>query len=213
MLCKICNTRRPRRFCPGVDGEICAVCCGTGREETVSCPLDCEYLREARTHEKPPVVAEGQIPNLDIEVRDSFLRDHEPLLVIAMKAFADAGLGTPGVVDYDLREALDALVRTYRTLETGLYYETRPSNPLAANVQTAVQEKIAEFRKAVTEKAGLTTVRDADVLGVLAFLQRIEYQLNNGKKRGRAFLDFLRGQFSGAEPAGEQAGPSPLIMS
>ena len=45
MNCAICETRRPRRYCPGVRGEICAICCGTAREVTVDCPLDCPYLR------------------------------------------------------------------------------------------------------------------------------------------------------------------------
>jgi len=54
MECAICQTRRPRRFCPGVRGEICSLCCGAEREVTVDCPLDCEFLREARRHEKAP---------------------------------------------------------------------------------------------------------------------------------------------------------------
>ena len=37
------------------------------------------------------------------------------------------------------------------------------------------------------------TVRDADVLGVLVFLQRLEMRYNNGRRRGRAFRDFLTG--------------------
>ena len=52
MPCAICQIRRPRRFCPGVRGDICSLCCGTEREVTVNCPLDCEYLQEARKHEK-----------------------------------------------------------------------------------------------------------------------------------------------------------------
>src|ERR1035441_6424798 len=54
MQCSICQTRRSRRFCPGVRGEICSLCCGEEREVTVDCPLDCEFLREGRRHEKAP---------------------------------------------------------------------------------------------------------------------------------------------------------------
>jgi len=40
------------------------------------------------------------------------------------------------------------------------------------------------------------------VLGVLVFLQRIELDRNNGRRRGRAFIDGLRGFYSGeAEPS------------
>ncbi|MGE5645785.1 MAG: hypothetical protein ACM336_08335 [Acidobacteriota bacterium] len=208
MVCKICNVRKPRRMCPGVGGEICAVCCGTSREETISCPLDCEYLREARGHEKPPEVDPKQIPNLDIEVTDSFLREHEPLLAFTMRAVAGAALTDGNAVDFDVREALDAMVRTLRTRASGLYYDTKPSNLIAAGVQARVEQNIEEFRRAATERYGLTTIRDAEVLGVLAFLERIEYQVNNGRKRGRAFIDFLRSQTPAAP---DQPGESPVV--
>jgi hypothetical protein len=211
MPCKICEKRRPRRFCPGVGGQICAVCCGTGREETVSCPLECEYLREARAHEKPPELVAAQIPNLDIEVSDSFLHRNEPLVSFLMHTLASAALSTPGVVDYDVREALGALVRTWRTRDSGLIYETKPSNLLAAGLQARLQEALEEFRRTAAERMGITTIRDADVLGSLAFLERVEYQMNNGRKRGRAFLDFLRVQMPSLDMAARPPAQSPLL--
>ncbi len=54
MKCVICEVRTARRHCPGVRGEICSVCCGTERENTIACPFDCTYLREARLREKRP---------------------------------------------------------------------------------------------------------------------------------------------------------------
>jgi hypothetical protein len=209
MTCKLCAIRRPRRFCPGVGGEICSVCCGTGREETVSCPLDCVYLREARAHEKPAIADPKQIPNLDIEVNDSFLRQNEALLAFLVGAVAEAGLGAAGAADYDVREALGALVRTYRTRQSGLYYETKPSNLIAAGIQGRMQKSIDDFRDAVSKRSGMTTLRDADVLGVLAFLERVEYQTNNGRRRGRAFLDFLRAQSTAM--AADAAGSSLVL--
>ena len=198
MACKICNARRPRRYCPGVGGEICTVCCGTEREVTVGCPLDCVYLREARSHEKPPAVDPKQIPNLDVEVTDSFLREHDTLLGFLMQTVAEAGLSTPDAVDYDVRDAIGALVRTYRTRQSGLYYDSRPDNLIAAAVLERIQKGIDEFRESMAKRLGLQVVRDADILGVLVFLQRVEYQVNNGRKRGRAFLDFLLAQTPGA---------------
>ena len=44
---------------------------------TVNCPLDCQYLQEARLHEKPQAIAPEQIPNRDIRVTEEFLREHE----------------------------------------------------------------------------------------------------------------------------------------
>ena len=192
MTCAICGTRRPRRFCPGVRGDICTICCGTEREVSVTCPLDCEYLRDAHRHEKVPDLDESQIPNRDIRVTERFLEEHESVVMLLGGALLDGAMATEGTVDYDIREALEALVRTYRTLQSGVYYETVPPNPLAASISRAVQNGIAEIRREETEQAGMTKTRDADLLGALVFLQRIEYDRNNGRKRGRAFMDFLR---------------------
>jgi len=211
MDCKICQLRRPRRACPGVGGDICSVCCATEREQTVNCPLDCPYLREARSREKPEPVDPQQIPNRDIEVGQPFLERNEILLAVLIQSVSDAGLGTAGAVDYDVREALDSMVRTYRTRESGLYYETRPSNLIAAAIQERIQKSVDEFRQALAKRSGMETVRDADVLGVLVFLESVEFQVNNGRKRGRAFLDMLRSQAAGISP-GEAAPGNSLVL-
>jgi len=100
--CKLCEKRRARRHCPGVEGEICSQCCGSQREITIECSASCEYLKEARFHEQPPAVAEDQVPNPDIRLSEKFLRDTEPLvftLAVALKRAMEAG----GAVDFDAR--------------------------------------------------------------------------------------------------------------
>src|ERR1700676_1630777 len=212
MTCKICETRRARRFCPAVHGEICSLCCGREREMTLDCPLDCEYLQESRKHDRGIEVKPDEFPNQDIRLSETFLRDREPLLLAAGRAVLQAALETPGAVDYDVREALAALIRTQRTLESGLYYETVPENRVAAALCRRIQESIAQFRRAETERSQMTKTRDTDVLAVLAFLQRLEIDRNNGRKRGRAFIDFLRTQFSVAPGQPAAAGESSLIV-
>jgi hypothetical protein len=179
---------------------------------TLDCPLDCEYLQESRKHDRGIEVKPDEFPNQDIRLNESFLRDHELLLLAAGRAVLEAALETPGAVDYDVREALAALIRTQRTLESGLYYETLPENPVAAGLCRRIKESIAEFRRAETERAQMTKTRDTDVLAVLAFLQRLEIDRNNGRKRGRAYIDFLRTQFSVAPGQPAAAGESSLIV-
>src|SRR5712692_9056456 len=106
MRCKICETRRPRRHCPAVSGEICSLCCGREREMTLDCPLDCQYLLESRRHDRPEPVNPNKFPNQDIRVTQTFLHDHEPLLIALGKAVLAAALETPGAVDDDVRQAL-----------------------------------------------------------------------------------------------------------
>ena len=198
MKCKICETRKPRRYCPGVGGDICSICCGDQREVTVNCPLDCPYLMEARLHEKLPEVNPEEIPNRDIQVTEEFLRDHEPLLIFLGVKLLDASLETPlstgSPVDSDVREALESLIRTYRTLQSGLYYESKPANLVAAAIHQKVQDAIQELRKDLSEK-GATAIRDAEILGVLVFLERIGMHQTNGRPLGRAFIDYLRASF------------------
>ena len=209
MSCAICEVRRPRRYCPGVRGEICSLCCGTEREVTVDCPFDCVYLQDARIHDKPAEFDPATVPHQDIKVSESFLHDNEALLLHMAQGLLRSASGIPGVIDFDVREAFDALIRTYQTLESGVYYETRPANPLANHLCNGVQQAATEFRNREREHTGVTHTRDGDVLRVLAFLQRLEYDRNNGRRRGRAFLDFLRSQFSDPPPADAR---SPLIV-
>jgi hypothetical protein len=199
ILCKLCEQRRARRFCPGVGAEICPQCCGTGREITIDCPLDCPFLREARIHERPVPLTANDIPNLDIEVKESFVEEHEHEVMALSLALARAMEKEKGV-DLDAREAIDSLVRTYRTLRSGLIYESRPQNPFAAGIQERLVKAIEELRKSMAEETGMQTLRDADVLATLVFLQRLEIQHNNGRRRGRAFFDFLRTYFPEPSP-------------
>ncbi|HYL78846.1 MAG TPA: hypothetical protein VEU96_31945 [Bryobacteraceae bacterium] len=204
MKCKICDTRKPRRYCPGVGGDICPICCGEQREVTVNCPLDCPFLREARVHEKPRDVEPEEVPNRDIRVTEEFLRDHETLLIFLGMELLQSALSMPGTIDSDIQQALESLIRTHRTLQSGLYYETRPDNLVAAAIQQKVQDGVEHLRKELSEK-GASSIRDADILGMLVFLQRIALHQDNGRPKGRAFIDYLRAYFSQDDERPESA--------
>ena len=207
MACAICGKRKPRRICPGVGGEICALCCGTERETTVACPLDCEYLAEARRHERPAQAPEAP-PDADIEVSQRQLADHEALLNRMGSALAASALRS-GAADADVREALAALVRSQRTLANGIYYETRPAGPVAGAIYRDLQEAAQGFRAEEQRQSGVTHTRDADVLAVAVFLRRAAAGHDNGRPRGRAFIGSLREFYAGSAP-GEA--PSSLIL-
>jgi hypothetical protein len=202
--CKLCEKKRARRYCPGIGGEICPSCCGVERENTIDCPQSCEYLREARLREPLAAVSEDQLPNKDIRITEDFVREKDDLVVWLASALA-RGMERERAVDADAREALDALIRTYRTRESGLIYETRPANPYAAGLQDALKNSVEELGKASAEASGMHSLRDADILGVLVFLQRIELQHSNGRRRGRAFYDFLSVHFPAQPAEGENA--------
>ncbi len=151
-------------------------------------------------HERPLPLTEKDIPNFDIPLKESFVQDHEHELMALSLALARA-MEQEKAVDLDAREAIESLVRTYRTLQSGLIYETRPQNPYAAAIQEHLMKAIEELRKSIAEDTGMQMLRDTDVLATLVFLQRLEIQHNNGRRRGRAFFDFLRTYFPEPSPA------------
>jgi hypothetical protein len=75
-----------------------------------------------------------------------------------------------------------------------------------------MQKGLEEFRKAAVDRLGMSTIRDSDVFGVLVFLQHLELQLNNGRRRGRAFLDALRQQVEANQGEAGASPGSPLVL-
>jgi hypothetical protein len=192
ILCKICGKRRARRACPAVSGDICTICCGTEREVSLSCPLGCEYLQEAHRREKPVPISEQQLSNRAVEVTEEFLAQHEELTLFCVYALVQAALRTSGALDSDVLAALEALIQTHRTLESGLVYETRAENMVAAAVQSAFAASLADYQKLRAEREALCPVRNSEILKVLVFLHRMGQQHQNGRPRGRMYLDLLQ---------------------
>jgi hypothetical protein len=58
----------------------------------LDCPLDCPYLLESRKHDRPEPANLRKFPNQDIRFTETFLRDHEPLLIALGKAVLAAAL-------------------------------------------------------------------------------------------------------------------------
>ena len=192
VLCKICGKRRARRACPAVQGDICSICCGEEREVSLACPLDCEYLQEAHQHEKPLDITEEQISYSDVKVTEEFIRDHEELLLFSVYSLVQAAMRTPGAMDADVMAALEAVIQTHRTLESGLVYETRAENTVAVAVQRAFSNSLNDYQKVRQEREALTAFRSSDILNTLVFLHRMGQQNQNGRPRGRMYLDLLR---------------------
>lgn len=143
------------------------------------------------------------IPNQDVELTEEFLQQHEIFMAFIAVALLDAVEPIPEATDYDVREALEALIKSLRGSESGIYYEITPDNQYAAAITTSIRARIADIRRRETEATGSTSLRDETLIGVLAFLQRLEYSRNNGRSRCRAFLDFLHGFYapSGLRPS------------
>jgi hypothetical protein len=192
ILCKRCGQRRPKRACPALHADICAICCGTEREVSLSCPLECEHLREAHLREKSLPVDSKDAVHKDVEVTEEFIREREELLLFCIYSLLNSSLRVPGAVDTDALAALEALIKTYRTAESGLIYESRAENTVAAAVQKAFASSLADYQNIRAEREDdLAPLRDKEILGILVFLARFGQQNLNGRPKGRLFLDVL----------------------
>lgn len=100
---------------------------------------------------------------------EEFLAGHEELFLVSAHALVEGALRADGAVDSDLIAALEALIQTRRTLDSGLVYETRAGNTVAAAIQRSVSDALAEYEKLRAERDPLAPVRNNEVLGVLAF--------------------------------------------
>ncbi len=198
MTCAICHRRKAKRYCPGVRGQICSLCCGTERENTVDCPLDCPYLQEAHRYEFERSERPAEIPYSKYELTDDFLHEREPFIGALAARLLEQSLEHPGTLDSDLLAALDSLIRTWETLASGLYYESQPDALSAQAHFRGIQEFIEEFRRRPEsggEAGQHAPLRDEDVLKSLVFLARLGRARTNGRPRAKGYLDFLRQQF------------------
>ena len=214
ILCKICKKRKPKRACPGVSGEICAQCCGTEREVTVDCPSDCTYLRESRKYEREKPTKLDELPFKDVELSNSFVYEFEMFIGQIAYHIMEYALKNPGTVDLEIIDALDKLVRTYLTEQSGIYYESLPESPGATGIFREVKAFIDGLQKKQQERGSIASVKTGDLIRSLVFLLRMARINTTHRPRSRYFIDFLRQTFPEQSKAQQKAleEPSRLII-
>ena len=187
MNCPICQKRKAARYCPAKGETICSVCCGTGREVTISCPPDCPYLLAAHRYEDehkrtlPP-----DTPFLEERIPQDLPYTASPLLGSLAFAVAKFASGQPSAADPDVVAALAALAATYKTLESGLLYEKVPDIPVQRELYRALADALDEIRQKAAE-SGTGAVKISAIFYVLVFLYRMGLLRSNGRPRSRRF--------------------------
>lgn len=196
MACPICNQRKPKRFCPAKAASICTLCCGTEREVNIDCPSDCEYLIASRRYEQEnPKFDPADLPFPEFRMSTGFVVAHERLILAISYSIAVFARANRMLVDSDAIATLTALANSYRTLSSGIIYEQAPDYRLQRELYESVKKGIADFRQSGEQGLNVTTVRDGDVRDTLVFLTQLGATRTNNRPKGRAFLDFLAGQF------------------
>ncbi len=146
---------------------------------------------EGRAHEKLVQIAPEQFPNSDVRIDDDFLEQNQALFTFCGANLYLATVEVPGALDLDVRETLEALIAKYKT---SLVYEPALQNQLAASIYRNFEKKVDEFGKKLKDHGGdaaAKAVLDQYMLRLLVFLQRLAIMNNNGRARGRFFIQFL----------------------
>ncbi|HUL34483.1 MAG TPA: hypothetical protein VL128_11405 [Candidatus Eisenbacteria bacterium] len=198
MSCSICQKRKAERFCPAKTETICAVCCGTEREVTLDCPIDCGYLLAAhRYEEQHPRQLAADTPLLDVLLAPDVVRLHPQFLSALAFGVAKSCASQPATSDSDVLAALQALAETYRTLASGIVYEQPP----ASSIQRLLYDSLATFLNETKQSASQSSLeypKVSQIFQLLVFLYRMGLLRTNGRPRSRRFIEFLRGQFPDA---------------
>jgi hypothetical protein len=200
LSCPICERRKADRFCPAKGEKICAVCCGTEREVTIDCPVDCAYLVAAHRYEdqhKRAIAADT--PFLEERLPPGTLHTHQPLMGALAFTVAKTCMTQPSATDPDVLAALRALAETYRTLISGIYYEKPPDLPVQREIYNSLKALLDDLKQKQAAAGKMETLKMQDIFYVVIFLFRMGLLRSNGRPRSRRFIEFLRGQFPQAE--------------
>jgi hypothetical protein len=197
--CPICEKRKAERFCPATAEKICAVCCGTEREVTLDCPADCGYLLAAhRYEEQHPRPIPADTPLLEVRLAADLVRLHPQFLSAIAFAVAKFCAGEPAATDADVLACLQSIAETYKTLSSGILYENPPVSAVRRGLYDSLAAFLAETRQSPAQNP-LGHPKDSDIFQLLVFLYRMGLLRTNGRPRSRRFIEFLRGQFPGAQ--------------
>ena len=200
MACPICEKRKAARFCPAKGEQICSVCCGTEREVTITCPVDCAHLLAAHRYEdEHPRHLPADTPLLDEKVPSQIIHTHQHIMGAMAFSIAKFCVSQTTITDAEVLAAIQALAETYKTLRTGIYYEKPPEAPLPRQLYAAVAASINEVKERQTERAGFSALKDSDIFYLLVFLYRMGLLRGNGRPRSRRYIEFLRSQFPEAQ--------------
>jgi hypothetical protein len=199
VLCPICEKRKAGRFCPAKAEKICAVCCGTEREVSIDCPSDCAYLVAGHRYEdQHPRSIPPDTALLDVRLTSDIVHTHAQLLSAIAFTIAKFCSAEHGATDPDVLAAIQALAETYRTLIAGIVYEKPPAIPVQRDLYNALSTFLTETRQQARQSS-FASFKDSEAFQVLVFLFRMGLLRTNGRPRSRRFIEFLRGQFPGAQ--------------
>lgn len=166
MSCPLCRARQPRRRCPALGRDICAVCCGRQRLVEIACPADCGYLASAQTHPPARVRRQQERDLAFVMAMREGLSERQSDLYWAVLTFIAGVRPDPliKVIDTDLAEGAGSLAATYETANRGLIYEHRPQSLAAQRLVMDLKAFLAQLVADADASVARDLERDAPVV-------------------------------------------------
>jgi hypothetical protein len=202
--CPLCGVRKARRSCPGVQQEICAVCCGTKRLTEIRCPPTCVYLHSARTH---PAAAVRRREERELRFFASILHGTSEKQR-AMFAFLQtviarhAASALPKPLDRDVADAAGALAASFETASRGIIYDQQPTSlpgqRLAADLRQQIEQTLHASERPVDRDLAVALRRTEAMArnaatelegGTSGYLQFLERKIGKGEEKPEAVAE------------------------
>ena len=138
--CPLCNQRKGIRSCSALRAQICSLCCGTKRRRTVSCPDDCSYLVSGRDYQTHRIDQAEPIKKIR-EISPDYMNNIEQsILSVQDTRFRN-------LIDSEVKEALENVLKTIETAERKIIYEYRSPNPRIQILADSVYQIIDKHQK------------------------------------------------------------------
>lgn len=210
VLCPLCRSRRPRRACPALQQEICAVCCGTKRITEIACPPTCGYLQSARTH--PPAATrrreERELLFFASILQGTTEKQRAIFALLQTVIASHAATASPPVADRDVADAAAALAATFETASRGIIYDQQPTTPaaqrLAADLRKQIDQALHPSERPVDRDLAIALRRTETMAN------RAAESLDGGKT---AYLQFLARKLArSGQPADARAEQSSNLI-
>jgi hypothetical protein len=186
--CPLCSERSGKRPCPAKGARICPTCCGTKREVEIDCPSDCAYLKQGRRYETNLNPIGTETPHR--EFSQQFRHRYGVVITTLAQVILEERVGNPSLLDADVREVLEALKATTKTLSSGIHYETLPQGGAAAmSLYRGLKSLVDEMMR----PHGLTddALRVSEAPDVLDFIVVSVDLHSGGRPKSRRYLDWL----------------------
>jgi hypothetical protein len=170
--------------------QICAVCCGTKREIEIDCPSNCTYLRSGRDYEAEKRTPDPELMAKADKFNDEFFLTFAPIVDAVLSAVVAERKESQWLVDNDVIEVLKALTATFKTLSSGIYYESLPDSPIRQSLFRRIKSLFDQLMQP-SERIDEPSLKLSEALDILDFITLAAQANSSVRPKSRKYLDFL----------------------